>query len=36
LFGNKILFTGDTLFVKNVRRPDLKEQGQELAAKLHD
>ncbi|MDQ3852754.1 MAG: rhodanese-like domain-containing protein [Thermoproteota archaeon] len=34
-FGNKILFTGDTLFVNNVGRPDLKDQAVELAAKLH-
>jgi glyoxylase-like metal-dependent hydrolase (beta-lactamase superfamily II)/rhodanese-related sulfurtransferase len=34
-FGNKLLFTGDTLFVNNIGRPDLKEQTEELAAKLH-
>jgi rhodanese-related sulfurtransferase len=34
--GSKILFTGDTLFINNVGRPDLKEQTEELASKLHD
>jgi glyoxylase-like metal-dependent hydrolase (beta-lactamase superfamily II)/rhodanese-related sulfurtransferase len=34
-FGNKILFTGDTLFVDNVGRPDLEERVEELATKLH-
>lgn len=33
--GSKILFTGDTLFVNNIGRPDLKEQIEELASKLH-
>ena len=33
--GNKLLFTGDTLFVNNIGRPDLKEQTEKLALKLH-
>jgi glyoxylase-like metal-dependent hydrolase (beta-lactamase superfamily II)/rhodanese-related sulfurtransferase len=33
--GNKLLFTGDTLFVNNIGRPDLKEQTEKLASKLH-
>lgn len=33
--GSKILFTGDMLFVNNIGRPDLKEQTEELASKLH-
>jgi glyoxylase-like metal-dependent hydrolase (beta-lactamase superfamily II)/rhodanese-related sulfurtransferase len=33
--GRKLLFTGDTLFVNNIGRPDLKEQTEELASKLH-
>jgi glyoxylase-like metal-dependent hydrolase (beta-lactamase superfamily II)/rhodanese-related sulfurtransferase len=33
--GSKLLFTGDTLFVNNIGRPDLKEQTEKLAAKLH-
>lgn len=33
--GSKILFTGDTLFINNIGRPDLKERTEELASKLH-
>jgi glyoxylase-like metal-dependent hydrolase (beta-lactamase superfamily II)/rhodanese-related sulfurtransferase len=33
--GEKYLFTGDTLFVDGVGRPDLKEDSKELASKLH-
>jgi glyoxylase-like metal-dependent hydrolase (beta-lactamase superfamily II)/rhodanese-related sulfurtransferase len=33
--GSKLLFTGDTLFVNNIGRPDLKERTEELASKLH-
>lgn len=33
--GNKLLFTGDTLFINNIGRPDLKERTEELASKLH-
>jgi glyoxylase-like metal-dependent hydrolase (beta-lactamase superfamily II)/rhodanese-related sulfurtransferase len=33
--GSKLLFTGDTLFVNNIGRPDLKEHTEKLAAKLH-
>jgi glyoxylase-like metal-dependent hydrolase (beta-lactamase superfamily II)/rhodanese-related sulfurtransferase len=33
--GNKLFFTGDTLFVNNIGRPDLKEQTEKLASKLH-
>ena len=32
---NKLLFTGYTLFVNNIGRPDLKEQTEKLALKLH-
>jgi len=31
LLNNKFLFTGDTLFIKNVGRPDLSGNSQELA-----
>jgi len=33
--GSKLLFTGDTLFINNIGRPDLKERTEELASKLH-
>jgi glyoxylase-like metal-dependent hydrolase (beta-lactamase superfamily II)/rhodanese-related sulfurtransferase len=33
--GSKLLFTGDTLFINNIGRPDLKEWTEELASKLH-
>ena len=33
--GSKLFFTGDTLFVNNIGRPDLKERTEELASKLH-
>jgi glyoxylase-like metal-dependent hydrolase (beta-lactamase superfamily II)/rhodanese-related sulfurtransferase len=36
LLGNKLLITGDTLFVNGVGRPDLRENAEELAPVLYD
>ncbi|RPJ28104.1 MAG: MBL fold metallo-hydrolase [Nitrosopumilales archaeon] len=36
LLGGKILFTGDTLFVNGVGRPDLRDKSHDFAAALYD
>ncbi len=36
LVDNKILLTGDTLFVEGVARPDIKNKSEEYAADLHE
>jgi glyoxylase-like metal-dependent hydrolase (beta-lactamase superfamily II) len=35
LLGDKILFTGDTLFVNGVGRPDLRDKAPDFAAALY-
>jgi glyoxylase-like metal-dependent hydrolase (beta-lactamase superfamily II)/rhodanese-related sulfurtransferase len=36
LISNKLLFTGDTVLVDNVGRPDLRDKAKEFAEMLHD
>ena len=36
LVGNKVLITGDMLFVNGVGRPDLRDKASEFAGMLHD
>lgn len=36
VLDNKYLFSGDTLFVEGIGRPDLRDQAEEFAAKLYD
>lgn len=36
LVGNKLLFTGDTLFVDNIGRPDLRDKAEEFAGMLYN
>jgi glyoxylase-like metal-dependent hydrolase (beta-lactamase superfamily II) len=36
LVGNKLLFTGDTLFVDNIGRPDLRDKAEEFATMLYN
>jgi glyoxylase-like metal-dependent hydrolase (beta-lactamase superfamily II)/rhodanese-related sulfurtransferase len=36
LFGNSLLFTGDTLFVDSIGRPDLRDKAEEFAPMLYE
>ena len=36
LVGNKLLFTGDTLFVDNIGRPDLRDKAEEFSEMLYN
>lgn len=36
LIGKKLLFTGDTLFVDSIGRPDLRDKADELASMLYN
>lgn len=36
LISNKLLFTGDTLFVDSIGRPDLRDKYEEFASMLYD
>lgn len=36
LISNKLLFTGDTLFVDSIGRPDLRDKSEEFASMLYD
>ena len=36
IVGNKLLFTGDTLFVDSIGRPDLRDKAEEFAENLYN
>ncbi|HET8858192.1 MAG TPA: rhodanese-like domain-containing protein [Nitrososphaeraceae archaeon] len=36
ILGNKLLFTGDTLFVDGIGRPDLRDKAEEFAENLYN
>jgi glyoxylase-like metal-dependent hydrolase (beta-lactamase superfamily II) len=36
LIGEKLLFTGDTLFVEGIGRPDLRDKAEEFASLLYN